>query len=77
MLPGQMHVLRQVDCGVEPNTLLYNQKGAKGGCPYLELSNLPSQIYCREIGPEAEMHQAREAGDILNLYQFQDSIDHP
>lgn len=76
MLPGQMHVLRQVDCGVEPNMLLCNQKGAKGGRPYLELSNLPSQIYCREIGPEAEMRQAREAGDILNPCQFQD-IDHP
>jgi len=76
MLPGQMHVLRQVDCGVEPNMLLYNQEVAKGGFPYLGLSNLPSQIYCREIGPQTEMHQAREAGDILNPYQFQD-IDHP
>ena len=67
-----MHVLRQVDCRVQPNMLLYNQKGAKGRCPYLELSNLPLQIYCGEIEPEAEMHQAREAGDLMNLYQSQD-----
>jgi hypothetical protein len=66
MLPGKMHVLRQVDCGVEPNISLYNQKGAKGGFLYLELSNLPLQISCKEIVPGAEMGQMRKAGDKIN-----------
>jgi hypothetical protein len=76
MLPGQMHVLRQVDCGVEQNMSLYNQKGAKGGFLYLELSSLPLRIYNRETAPGAEMHQTRNAEDILNPYQSQD-VDNP
>jgi hypothetical protein len=76
MLPGQMHVLRQVDCGVEQNMSLYNQKGAKGGFLYLELSNLPFRIYCRGAVPGAEMHQTRHAGDLINPYQSP-NIDYP
>ena len=70
-----MHFLRKVDRGREPNMSLYNQKGAKGDCLYLELSSLPLQIYCREIEHEVEIHQTREAGDIIIPYQFQ-GIDH-
>ena len=67
-----MHVLRQVDCGVEQNMSLYNQKGAKGGFLYLELSNLPFRVYYRGAAPEAEMHQTRNAEDPIDPYQSQD-----
>ena len=49
MLSHLIYVLWQVHSRAELNILLYSRMGAKGDYLHLELSNLPLQVFDREM----------------------------